>query len=45
MHCNGVNPCKELVSVVNFFNTDTEDEVCLVDKTGLEKAGKCKADK
>lgn len=43
--CNRVKPCKELLSAVNFFNTDTKDEVCIVDKTGLERAGKCKANK
>ena len=42
MLCNRVNLCKELVSVVSFFNTDTKDEVCIVDMTGLERAGKYK---
>lgn len=35
-----MSPCKELVSVVSCFNT--KDEVCTVDKTGLERAGNVK---
>ena len=31
--------------MVNFFKIDREDEVCVVDKIGLERAEKLKANK